>query len=293
MNNSEESILKLIGELSHKNEDVRWAAAYALAKIGEPAVGPLTRALDNKDSVVRLRAAWALGRIGDLRPVDRLILTLRDGDWAVRVQVADALGNLRAARALNPLLLALRDENADVRRHVIGALGRIADPASADRIGETLKDPDWQVRMGAALVLSSIGDEKSRQFLKTAACDENEFVQKIARTVLQEKEGENCMTRTGIGKLQDFPAGLMKPVSVSGKEFLIVNVGGNLVALTDKCTHQGCRLSKGVLSGETVRCPCHGSVFNVKTGEVIKGPAREPEKTYRITLENGEIMLET
>ena len=73
MDNSENMIQELIGELSNRNEDVRWAAAYALAQIGEPAVGPLILALDNNDSVVRLRAAWALGRIGDPLAIDSLI----------------------------------------------------------------------------------------------------------------------------------------------------------------------------------------------------------------------------
>ena len=66
-------------------------AAFALARIGRPAVDFLIPALDNKDSVVRLRAAWALGQIGDARAVDPLILTLRDGDWAVRMRAAEAL----------------------------------------------------------------------------------------------------------------------------------------------------------------------------------------------------------
>lgn len=67
----------LIRDLSHRNKDVRWGAANALARIGTAAVDPLIAALDDKDSVVRLRAAWALGQIGDKRPVDKLILTLR------------------------------------------------------------------------------------------------------------------------------------------------------------------------------------------------------------------------
>ncbi|MEN6610924.1 MAG: HEAT repeat domain-containing protein, partial [Methanoregulaceae archaeon] len=65
MENVEDKIQELLHDLSNRNEDIRWAAACALAKIGPPAVGPLIQALDDKDSVVRLRAAWALGRIGD------------------------------------------------------------------------------------------------------------------------------------------------------------------------------------------------------------------------------------
>jgi HEAT repeat protein len=191
MDPSPARIQELMRDLSHKNEDVRWGAAFTLARIGLPAVDYLIPALDDKDSVVRLRSAWALGQIGDKRAVDPLISSLRDGDWAVRMRAAEALGKLRAHQATDPLLLALRDQNPDVRRHAIAALILIADPSSADRLGDALKDPDWRVRMGAALALTAIGDQKSVSYLEPATRDENEFVRKIASAVIGKKVGDH------------------------------------------------------------------------------------------------------
>jgi nitrite reductase/ring-hydroxylating ferredoxin subunit len=37
-----------------------------------------------------------------------------------------------------------------------------------------------------------------------------------------------------------------------------------------------------------VTCPWHGSQFNVCTGAVLSGPAKDPLKTYRVVVE-GEI----
>jgi nitrite reductase/ring-hydroxylating ferredoxin subunit len=48
------------------------------------------------------------------------------------------------------------------------------------------------------------------------------------------------------------------------------------------------RLSEGELDGATVTCPYHGAQFNVCTGEVLRGPAKEPLKTYRVVVE-GDI----
>jgi len=191
MGGKQDRIAELIENLSHREEDIRWAAASALAQAGTAAVEPLIAALDDKDSVVRLRAGWALGRIGDDRAVKKLISTLHDGDWSVRMRAADALGVLGAHEANEALLLLLRDKNADVRRHVIGALTKIADPTSADRIRDFLKDADWRVRMGAALALAAIGDEKSMRYLKTASDDENEYVRMIALSSVKSGEGES------------------------------------------------------------------------------------------------------
>jgi nitrite reductase/ring-hydroxylating ferredoxin subunit len=286
-----DNIPKLVGDLSHRNEDIRWAAASALARIGTPAVEPLIAALDDRDSVVRLRAAWALGRIGDERAVKKLILTLRDGDWSVRMRAAEARETLRAHQATDELLFLLRDKNADVRRHAIAALTKIADPASTDRLGDTLKDPDWRVRMGAALALTAIGGAKSLTYLRAASCDENEYVRLIALSSVKTGEGESCKKTVKLGFAKDLPEGSMKAVRAGNLEILLANTGTGIYAIHNICTHQGCRLSDGTLEGGTVHCPCHGSAFNVKTGEVVNGPAKTPEHAYVAVLENGEITI--
>jgi nitrite reductase/ring-hydroxylating ferredoxin subunit len=47
-------------------------------------------------------------------------------------------------------------------------------------------------------------------------------------------------------------------------------------------------LSEGTIDGSTVTCPLHGAQFNVWTGAVVRGPANEPLKTYRVTV-HGDV----
>jgi len=68
----------------------------------------------------------------------------------------------------------------------------------------------------------------------------------------------------------------------------VFNVAGSFCATQAKCTHRGGPLNEGTLDGSTVTCPWHGTQFNVCTGAVLRGPAREPVKTYRVIVE-GEI----
>jgi nitrite reductase/ring-hydroxylating ferredoxin subunit len=68
----------------------------------------------------------------------------------------------------------------------------------------------------------------------------------------------------------------------------VFNAGGSFCATQAKCTHRGGPLNEGTLDGSTVTCPWHGSQFNVCTGAVLRGPATEPAKTYRVIVE-GEI----
>ena len=71
-----------------------------------------------------------------------------------------------------------------------------------------------------------------------------------------------------------------------------VNVEGTLFAFDDTCTHRGCSLAKGHLSGRTVTCQCHGSQFDVTSGRVLKGPAVQPVQTHPVKLQEGRVQVE-
>ncbi|MCX8150536.1 MAG: Rieske (2Fe-2S) protein [Candidatus Bathyarchaeota archaeon] len=90
---------------------------------------------------------------------------------------------------------------------------------------------------------------------------------------------------------EEISSGKMKAVEVSGVSVLLANVAGEYYAIGNKCTHRGCKLSSGVLEGENVKCPCHKSVFNVKTGEVLHGPATKPAPKYAVKVEEKQILV--
>jgi nitrite reductase/ring-hydroxylating ferredoxin subunit len=78
---------------------------------------------------------------------------------------------------------------------------------------------------------------------------------------------------------------------IDGKQVTIYNLDGKLYATQAECAHRGGPLCEGALWGEEVTCPWHGSAFNIKTGEVLNGPATEPLQTYEVTVEDGTIVL--
>jgi nitrite reductase/ring-hydroxylating ferredoxin subunit len=100
------------------------------------------------------------------------------------------------------------------------------------------------------------------------------------------------MAAKKIGTEKEFTHAPMKGIEVDGKGILIAKTGNTFTAIGNKCTHMGCKLSGGKLDGETVKCPCHGSVFSVITGEVVKGPAKQPEPVFTVIVENEELSLD-
>jgi len=100
------------------------------------------------------------------------------------------------------------------------------------------------------------------------------------------------VTLLKIAAVGDLGPNQMKPVEVEGKKILLVNLNGTFYAIGNKCTHLGCMLSSGKLKDETVQCGCHGAVFDVKKGNVVKGPAKEPVPKYDLKVENGQIVAD-
>ena len=120
----------LISLLRHEDEDVRWQAAIALGEIRNPdAIEPLIALFNDRDRYVRSRAAIAVSIIGD-PAIDRLIAVLREGDPANRWAAAIALGRTCSGRAVDPLIAALTDPAREVRAAAASGLSTIGEPAT-------------------------------------------------------------------------------------------------------------------------------------------------------------------
>ncbi|HEV8289979.1 MAG TPA: Rieske 2Fe-2S domain-containing protein [Candidatus Norongarragalinales archaeon] len=89
----------------------------------------------------------------------------------------------------------------------------------------------------------------------------------------------------------DVKMGGLKKVTVGGKPIVLANVGGKIYALGDTCTHLSCSLSEGSLEGKVLRCHCHGSQFDATSGAVIRGPAKQPETSFDVKIEGGNVLV--
>jgi naphthalene 1,2-dioxygenase system ferredoxin subunit len=90
----------------------------------------------------------------------------------------------------------------------------------------------------------------------------------------------------------DVPPGTMMHVEVAGRAVAVYNLDGTFYATDDACTHRAARLSDGFLEGRVVQCPLHFGRFDVITGQPLNAPCTIPVSTYRVTLENGRLLLD-
>jgi len=82
----------------------------------------------------------------------------------------------------------------------------------------------------------------------------------------------------------------MKKVQAGEVAVLLARKQGEIFALANTCSHLGGPLCDGdLLEDCSVRCPWHHSVFSLKDGSVIDGPATEPQPKFETRVNNGQI----
>ena len=95
-----------------------------------------------------------------------------------------------------------------------------------------------------------------------------------------------------LGKAADVADGQMRVFDLAGTRVNVANAGGHLYGFDDTCTHAGCSLARGHLDGTTVTCACHGSQFDVTSGEVLRGPAQRPVQSRLVLVDGDDLLAE-
>jgi nitrite reductase/ring-hydroxylating ferredoxin subunit len=102
----------------------------------------------------------------------------------------------------------------------------------------------------------------------------------------------NSMTEfVKVAQQDEVEEGELVPVEVDGEPICLTKIDGVVYAFTDNCTHISGPLSDGDLQGCVLTCPWHGAQFDVRTGKVLRGPARQNIMTYPVKIEDASILV--
>jgi len=85
--------------------------------------------------------------------------------------------------------------------------------------------------------------------------------------------------------------GTPKRVELGDVPVMLLRRGDEIFAISATCNHLGGPLDEGKIEGETVICPWHGSVFCLRDGKLLHGPATMPEPAFEVRTENGRIAV--
>jgi len=89
-------------------------------------------------------------------------------------------------------------------------------------------------------------------------------------------------------KAADIPVG-SGTVFAAAKVVVTQPRAGDFKAFSAICTHMGCTVA-GVVNG-MITCPCHGSTYDMTTGQVTGGPAPAPLPSKTVTVSGGSVTI--
>lgn len=89
----------------------------------------------------------------------------------------------------------------------------------------------------------------------------------------------------------ELSAGGMLAVKFGDYDIALYDVGGEIFATDNLCTHAQAMLTDGTLEGEIVECPLHGGRFSVRSGAGMGPPIPCDLRTYAVRVLDGEIQV--
>lgn len=78
---------------------------------------------------------------------------------------------------------------------------------------------------------------------------------------------------------------------VADVHVLLVRHGDTICAIDNRCTHRGGPLNEGTVDGTCIQCPWHASIFDLRDGAVIRGPATRPQPAYDVRVAGDRVQV--
>lgn len=82
-----------------------------------------------------------------------------------------------------------------------------------------------------------------------------------------------------------------RAVRVGDQEILVLRLGDEYFAVSNRCTHAAWPLTREPVDGMEIVCTLHGARFDVRDGCPTGGPTSKPLATYPIELRDGELYV--
>ncbi|OGD88148.1 hypothetical protein A3G14_02280 [Candidatus Curtissbacteria bacterium RIFCSPLOWO2_12_FULL_38_9] len=95
-----------------------------------------------------------------------------------------------------------------------------------------------------------------------------------------------------VAAFNEIPEEGMKAFKVGEKKVAIYKIAGKIYATSNECSHEQCQMDEHhEIHFDIVECTCHGSQFDIKTGQVITPPATEKIATYRTEVNGNDVSV--
>ena len=102
------------------------------------------------------------------------------------------------------------------------------------------------------------------------------------------------MALVNVAPLDEFPPGSVKIVHAGEIAVGVYNLGGELYAIEDRCSHDNGPLAEGDFDPDegVAICPRHGARIDIRSGRPLSLPAVLPVETFPVVVEDGIVKVD-
>jgi nitrite reductase/ring-hydroxylating ferredoxin subunit len=106
-----------------------------------------------------------------------------------------------------------------------------------------------------------------------------------------EQSFESNSGKIAVAGSDELKVNQMKLLRFSDKRLVLCRTEKGYHVIDDRCTHRGGSLAGGAMICGIVQCPWHGSQFDVQSGTVKAGPAKEQILSYPVSESEGKVFV--
>lgn len=157
---------------------------------------------------------------------------------------------------------------------------------------------DCRDRWSQALIAGFLAtpDKELWTAAESAGCDLVANRGALVRSLIRRMQDWKGVRRMRLASTQDIAGriGVLQRMDDSPLGAVAVyHIEGEILVTQDTCPHAGARLSEGELNlaRGVITCPRHGSQFNLRSGEGVRGPADYAIETHQVEIEGSEIYV--
>jgi nitrite reductase/ring-hydroxylating ferredoxin subunit len=81
-------------------------------------------------------------------------------------------------------------------------------------------------------------------------------------------------------------------VVIENQHIALYRLDGEIFATSNICSHQFALLSDGFVEDGSIECPLHAAQFDIRTGDLVCGPATTSIASYPVKVEQGQVLVD-
>ncbi len=96
-----------------------------------------------------------------------------------------------------------------------------------------------------------------------------------------------------VAAADDVPEGGTLVVDCAGKTLCLYNLGGEIFATDDTCSHGNASLGDGFIVDDCqIECPLHQGTFDIRTGKAVAAPCKIDIASYPVKVDAGQVLVQ-